>query len=56
MERLPVTKYVTLRMPEAHWDQIVDDIENMCGGSDEIEILSDVTVLVPSREISAGKT
>ena len=36
---------VTVRLPLSHWNQIVSDIENMCGTSSEhIEILQDVTV------------
>lgn len=41
-----MTKYVTIRLPMADWDQIVSDIENMCGtGADQIEILSSVEVI-----------
>lgn len=37
---------VTVRLPRAHWQQIVDDIENMCGTSaEDIEILSSVEIL-----------
>lgn len=33
---------VTIRLPLDHWEQIVSDIEDMCGSSDDIEILSKV--------------
>lgn len=37
---------VTVRLPLASWNQIVDDIENMCGTSAEnIEILQDAEIL-----------
>lgn len=37
---------ITIRLPRSHWSQIVDDIENMCGMSeDEIEILRSVEIL-----------
>lgn len=40
-----MSKYVVVTLPQAHWDQIVSDIENMCGAdAEEIEILSDVVV------------
>lgn len=39
-------KLITIRLPESHWRQIVSDIENMCGTSEEdIEILQEVEVL-----------
>jgi hypothetical protein len=37
---------VTVRMPLSHWNQIVSDIENMCGESAEnIEILQQAEIL-----------
>jgi hypothetical protein len=37
---------VTIRLPLANWNQIVSDIENMCGTSAEnIEILQDTETL-----------
>lgn len=39
-----MTDYITIKMPLAHWRQLVSDYEDMCGvGEDEIEILQDVT-------------
>lgn len=39
-------KLVTIQLPKAHWNQIVDDIENMCGQSwEDIEILASVKVV-----------
>jgi hypothetical protein len=37
---------VTVRLPKSHWNQIVSDIEDMCGTGDhsEIEILSQIEV------------
>jgi hypothetical protein len=37
---------VTVRLPKAHWNQIVSDIEDMLGTGDhsEIEILSQIEV------------
>lgn len=41
---------VTIRLPQAHWRQIVSDIQGMCGcGRGEIEILSSVEVLEGSE-------
>jgi hypothetical protein len=40
------TKKITIRLPKASWNQIVDDIENMCGAPAlDIEILRDIEVL-----------
>jgi hypothetical protein len=37
---------VIIELPLAHWNQIVSDIENMCGQSAEhIEILRQVTIM-----------
>jgi len=37
---------VTVRLPRSSWNQIVDDIENMCGmDAEDIEILSEVEYL-----------
>lgn len=37
---------ITVRIPLRDWNQIVNDIENMCGvGRDEIEILQSAVVL-----------
>lgn len=37
--------YVRVCIPRADWNQIVDDIENMCGcSSNEIEILQNAEV------------
>jgi len=37
---------VLVIMPRSHWEQIVDDIENMCGlPAEEIEILADAKVI-----------
>jgi len=44
---------VIVRLPLASWNQIVSDIENMCGTSAEnIEILQEVQILgteIPER-------
>lgn len=41
-----MAELITIRLPLAHWHQIVDDIENMCGtSSEDIEILQEVEVL-----------
>lgn len=41
-----MTDLITIRIPASDWNQIVSDIENMCGvGKDEIEILQSVEVL-----------
>lgn len=47
-------RLVTVTLPLSHWQQIVSDIENMCGTGDhaEIEILSRFTVTEPVREPS----
>lgn len=39
-------RLVTVTLPLSHWQQIVSDIENMCGTGDhsEIEILSQFVV------------
>jgi hypothetical protein len=38
---------LTIRIPRSSWNQIVDDICNMCGTGDlsEIEILSDFEIV-----------
>jgi hypothetical protein len=37
---------ITIRLPKENWDQIVSDIENMCGcNSDDIEILQGIEIL-----------
>ncbi len=36
---------ITIRLPGSHWYQIVDDIKEMCGGVEDIEILSSVEIL-----------
>ncbi len=39
-------KYITIRISESSWRQLVSDYEDMCGcGEDEIEILSDYEVV-----------
>lgn len=39
----PNPELVTIRLPKSHWQQIVDDIENMCGTTAaNIEILQHV--------------
>lgn len=47
-------RLVTVTLPLSHWQQIVSDIENMCGTGDhsEIEILSQFTVTAPARGAS----
>jgi hypothetical protein len=40
-------RLVKVTLPLSHWAQIVSDIEAMCGRSDDIEILSQVTVAEP---------
>lgn len=43
MTQQPQPRMITLRLPLSHWQQIVNDIEDMCGvGQDDIEILSQV--------------
>lgn len=37
---------ITVVLPRSHWNQIVDDIENMCGtAAEEIEILASAEVV-----------
>lgn len=41
-----MSEFITVRIPRDSWDQIVSDIENMCGTSKEdIEILQDAYVV-----------
>jgi hypothetical protein len=41
-----MSEFITVRIPRDHWDQIVSDIENMCGThKDDIEILADAYVV-----------
>lgn len=38
-------QWVNVRIPKSHWSQIVSDLEDMCGCSeDEIEILAEAEV------------
>lgn len=38
-------QWVNVRIPKSHWSQIVSDLEDMCGCSqDEIEILAEAVV------------
>jgi hypothetical protein len=37
---------VTVRLPLSHWNQIVSDLENMCGTSaEDIEILQQAEIV-----------
>ena len=42
-------RIVTVSLPMSHWQQIVSDIENMCGvGAYDIEILSQAVLTDPA--------
>ena len=47
-----MSDFITVRIPRDHWDQIVSDIENMCGTHAEaIEILQDAYVVEDTENI-----
>lgn len=47
-----MSKFITVRIPRDSWDQIVSDIENMCGtNKEDIEILQDAYVVEDTQEI-----
>lgn len=46
-----MSEFITVRIPRDHWDQIVSDIENMCGThKDDIEILQDAYVVEDAEQ------
>lgn len=49
-QRLDPDRIVMVTLPLSHWQQIVSDIEAVCGRSDDIEILSSVRLFDPAEK------